>query len=143
MNAPCLLLVEDDENDVFLMRYASKQAGTEVILRVVHNGQQAVDYLSGSGPYADREHFPLPCLVLLDLKVSLLNGLDVLKWIRAQPSTQTMVVIVFSSSAHPDDIARAYRLGANSFVVKPADTTARREFVEALRSWWLTFNQFP
>ena len=115
-----ILLVEDEENDVFFMKRAAKKNGILNPLQVAHDGQEAIDYLGGIGAYADRERFPLPGLVLLDLKLPRVMGFDVLKWIRKQAELQGLVVIVLTSSNLGSDIDMAYLLGANSFLVKPA-----------------------
>ena len=114
-----ILLVEDDENDVFFFERAMKLAGMSNPLHVAQDGRQAIDYLKAVSDYADRAEFPLPSLVLLDLKLPRVRGLDVLKWIRGQPEFQTMIVIVFTSSGLASDIDKAYRLGANSYMVNP------------------------
>src|SRR6185503_19421880 len=109
-----ILLVEDEENDVFFMQEAMKKAGVLNPIRVASDGQQAIDYFKGAGKLADREEFPLPCLVLLDLKLPYVMGLDVLKWIRQQPEAPA-IVIILSSSREEEDIATSYRLGANGY----------------------------
>jgi CheY-like chemotaxis protein len=139
----CILQVEDDENDIFLLRHAFTRAGITHPLHTVTNGQQAMDYLSGVPPYDDRRLYPLPCLVLLDLKLPLVSGLEVLKWIRAQSALRTLIVIAFTSSANPHDVECAYHLGVNAFVVKPPDAHRRLEFARMLHGWWLTFTQLP
>ena len=106
-----ILLVEDDPNDVFLFQHAMKQVGIQNPLRVATDGQEAIDYLSGLGKFEDRELYPLPCLLLLDLKLPFLTGLDVLKWIRQQLIGEKMVVIPLSASGREVDIASAYDLG--------------------------------
>ena len=132
MNETCILQVEDDENDVFFLKRAFKEAGILECLRVVTDGQEAIDYLSGTGEYADRARFPLPTLVLLDLKLPRKTGFEVLEWVREQPC--------FSSSAQPPDIMGAYELGANSFVVKPPSLDQRIDLANAIRSYWLNHN---
>jgi CheY-like chemotaxis protein len=102
----------------------------------------AIDYLSGSGAYADRETFPLPCLVLLDLSLPKKKGLEVLAWVRRHPTLKRLVVIVFSSSTLAVDIDRACDLGANSFVTKPNDIHKALEIAELLKGWWLGYNHF-
>jgi CheY-like chemotaxis protein len=138
-----ILLVEDDENDVFFLRHAFEIAGITTPLQVSGDGQQAIDYLSGSGSYADRETYPLPCLVLLDLKLPIRMGHDVLRWIRNQPQLETLLVIVLTSSADPRDIDECYRLGARSFLVKPLSVDRRLEMAKAIKAYWLQLNQFP
>lgn len=138
----CLLYVEDDETDVFLLSRAMKKSGFPNPLKVVSNGQEALDYLSGKGHFADRAQHPLPCLLLLDLKMPQLNGLEVLEWVRRQPGLEPLVVVMFTSSHHEPDINRAYRLGVNAFLVKPSDSDELLQIVQFLQSW-LRHNQFP
>ncbi len=108
-------------------------------LHIAVDGQQAIDYLQGAGKFADREKFPLPCLVLLDLKLPFVMGLDVLKWIRQRPELSP-VVIILSSSQQNADISTAYRLGANAYLVKAPDLGKLQELVRAIRDFWLTHN---
>src|SRR5688572_20815806 len=115
-----ILLVEDEENDVFFMQQAMKKAGVVNPVRVASDGQQAIDYFKGAGKFANREEFPLPCLVLLDLKLPYVMGLAVLKWIRQQPEI-TAIVLILSASKEEADITTAYHLGANGYLVKPPD----------------------
>jgi two-component system response regulator len=135
--------VEDREEDVFLLRYAFKRAGIENPIQVAVDGQQAVDYLSGKDAYSDRLQFPLPQLVLLDLQLPHLTGLQVLEWIRQQPALKSLIVIVLSSSIHEGDIRRAYELGANAFLVKPSSTDTLADMSVALKHFWLTHNTYP
>jgi CheY-like chemotaxis protein len=129
-------------NDVFFLQRTMRKAGVANPIQVAGDGQQAIDYLSGAGQFADRQTFPLPCLVLLDLKVPRLMGLDVLKWIRQQPGT-ALVVIVLTASAEHSDIAAAYRLGANAFLTKPSESSKLEEMVKALKDFWLAHNTPP
>ena len=137
-----VLLVEDDENDVFFMQQAVQRAGVLNPIRVASDGQQAIDYFQGVGKFANREEFPLPCLVLLDLKLPRVMGLDVLKWIRQQPEVAAIVVIL-SSSSEEADIATAYRLGANGYLVKPPDMNKLDEMAKSIKDFWLTHNTPP
>jgi CheY-like chemotaxis protein len=137
-----ILLVEDNEDDVFLMKRALKAAGITNALFVVDDGQKAIDYLSGVGEYSDRTSFPFPALVFLDLKLPLKGGLDVLGWIRGQPSLENLVVVVLTSSNEPSDLKEAYRLGANSYVVKPPTANQLIEMAKAFKWYWLEFNEF-
>lgn len=134
-----ILQVEDDPNDVFFFQHAMKKVGVANPIQVAIDGQQAIDYLKGVGKFADRELFPLPCLVLLDLKLPHVMGLEVLKWIRSQPLTH-LVVIILSASAESVDIATAYRLGANAFLTKPSESSKLESIVAAIRDFWLTHN---
>lgn len=137
-----ILLVEDERNDVFFLEYAFQAAGINNPMQVVEDGQQAIDYLAGIGKFASRARYPLPCLVLLDLKLPVKMGLDVLRWIRQQPALQTLLVIVLSSSRDSFDIDEAYRLGARSYLVKPLSMSERLEVAKAIKYYWLGLNEF-
>jgi len=137
-----ILQVEDDPNDVFLLKHAMKKVGVTNPTQIASDGQLAIDYLSGAGKFADREQFPLPGLVLLDLKLPYVMGLDVLRWIREQPNAAP-VVIILTASAEEEDIATAYRLGANAFLTKPSEAGKLQEIVKAIKDFWLTHNTLP
>src|SRR5580765_5647261 len=137
-----ILQVEDDPNDVFFFQRSMKKAGVPNPTQVAEDGQQAIDYLKGAGKFADRDQFPLPGLILLDLKLPYVMGLDVLRWIREQPNTAP-VVIILTASAEEEDIATAYRLGANAFLTKPSEASKLQEIVRAIKDFWLTHNMLP
>jgi CheY-like chemotaxis protein len=140
---PPLLLVEDSEDDVFLMTRALKSAAVELPLQVVEDGRRALDYLSGAGAYSDRRAYPLPALIFLDIKLPQVSGLEVLRWIRENPHLRRTVVIVLTSSNYPEDVRQAYNLGANSYIVKPAKFQQLVEFVKAFKTYWLFCNRPP
>jgi two-component system response regulator len=137
-----ILQVEDDPNDVFFLQHAMKKAGVPNPVQVASDGQQAIDYLQGVGEFADRKKFPLPCLVLLDLKLPQVMGLDVLKWIR-QESGMAVAVLILTASGADTDIANAYRLGANGFLIKPSEVNKLVEMAKAINAFWLTYNSLP
>ena len=137
-----ILLVEDEEGDVFFMQQAMQKTGVLNPLQVASDGQMAIDYFKGTGKFANREEFPLPCLVLLDLKLPRVMGLDVLKWIRQQPEVAAIVVIL-SASREEADIATAYRLGANGYLVKPHDLNQLTDMAKSIKDFWLTQNTPP
>lgn len=139
---PVLALAEDNADDVFFMKRAMKAAGIANPLEILGDGRQAVEYLAGRGPYADRKAHPLPCLLLLDLKLPLLTGFEVLEWIRGRPETKSLPVIVLTSSGQVKDINRAYELGANSFLVKPSGADNLAGQMRAFRLYWLEQNIF-
>jgi len=140
--ARTILLVEDEPNDVFFMQQAMQKAGVVNPIHVAGDGQQAIDYFKGAGKFANRAEFPLPCLVLLDLKLPYVMGLDVLKWIRQQPELPA-IVIILSSSKEEEDITAAYRLGANGFLVKPPDLGKLLDMAKSIKDFWLTRNTPP
>lgn len=135
-----LLVAEDDENDALLLQRALRRAEAAFRMVRVANGEELVDYLHGRGPYQDRATYPLPDLVLLDLKMPKMDGFDVLRWRQQTESVHRLPVIVFSSSTLDRDISQAYRLGANSYVVKPMRSDALDGLVRSLHDWWGRFN---
>lgn len=137
-----ILLVEDNEDDVFLMKRALKGARVSNPLSVVEDGQQAEDYLAGAGKYADREAYPLPAIVFLDLKLPYISGHDVLAWIRGQKDFDGVVVIVLTSSNEASDLSRCYALGANSYLVKPPTPDQLEDLAKAFKWYWLEYNHF-
>ena len=141
MNPDTILLVEDNEDDAFFMKQALKDAEIINPLQVVEDGQAAIDYLSGTGIFADRTKYPLPLVVFLDLKLPFKSGHQVLEWIRAQPELKKLIVIVLTSSNEPVDLNRSYQLGANSFVVKPPTPAQLLDLAEAFKLWWLRHNR--
>src|SRR4051812_26376261 len=114
-----ILLAEDLENDVVLVRKAFERAQIRNPMHVVRDGEEAIEYLRGEGKYANREEHPLPQLVLLDLKMPKVDGFDVLRWMRADMTFKAIPVLVLTSSDRINDVKLAYQLGANSFMVKP------------------------
>lgn len=127
-----LLVVEDEEHDVFFLERTIRKAGLTNPVQVVRNGQEAVEYLSGQGQYADRERHPLPCLVFLDLHLPGKSGLEVLTWIRKQSALETMIVVLLTGSKEETAIATAYEIGANSYLVKPPTTDSLTVLLKAL-----------
>jgi CheY-like chemotaxis protein len=136
-----ILLVEDEPNDVFFVQHALELAKVTNVVHVTSDGQEALDYLGGVGLFADRSKYPLPYLVLLDLKLPRVMGLDVLKWIR-QRKELAVIVIVLTSSRQHEDLAAAYRLGVNAYLVKSPDLSTLKEMATAIKDFWLIHN-FP
>ncbi len=143
MNSMPILYVEDEETDVILLRHVVAKAGIRNPLQSLKDGKLAKDYLAGNGPYADRRQYPMPRLVLMDLNLPYWSGIEVLEWIRQQPQFPWLPVVIFTSSNRPDDVARAYRAGANGYVVKPSSLTDLTSVVQALSEFWLVHNRLP
>jgi len=144
MQTPLTVLVaEDDLGDTLLLQRAFTKAGVRVPVCFAQDGQEVLDYLQGKPPFENPILHPLPTLLLLDLKLPRLDGFEVLKWLRAQPGLKHIVVVVFSSSVYPEDISRAYALGANSYVVKPHDPDELVRTVDRLQRYWLNINTPP
>jgi CheY-like chemotaxis protein len=142
-NDGLILLVENEPDDVFIVQRAVKKVGIENPMATVENGELAVDYLSGRGAFQDRAAHPLPALVLLDLSMPRMGGLEVLKWIRAQPQIKRLIVVVLTSSQNHEDIAKAYDNGANGYLVKPVGATEFQAVLSSLKIYWLEKNQNP
>jgi CheY-like chemotaxis protein len=138
-----ILLVDDNEADVLLTRQAFAAAHITNPLFSVSDGEEAVLYLEGFGPFANRAEFPLPQVVLLDLEMPKINGFRVLKWVRGHEHFKSLPVVVLSGSSDERDVAKAYQLGANSYLVKPSDFDALRGMMQATASFWLHHSLCP
>ena len=138
-----MLLVEDNEDDVFIMQNAFKRAGIANPMFVAEDGRSALDYLEGLGKFADRAQFPVPGLVLLDLNLPRIHGFDVLKSIRANPPLRPTLVVVLTSSDQETDIDTAYRIGANSYLTKPGNPQRIDAMVKCLGEYWFDWNIRP
>ena len=128
-----ILVAEDDPNDAFLLQRAISKGGVKAPVHFVQDGQEAIDYLSGSDSVASASW---PTLFLLDLKMPRLNGFEVLEWVRTQPSCKDMVVVILSSSGLEEDKLRAYALGADCYVEKPSYPEDLLQFAQRLESFW-------
>jgi len=137
-----VLLVDDSENDLVLMRMAFKKAEFINQLQIVHNGAEAVSYLKGEGDYSDRNQYPLPTVMLLDLNMPMMNGFEVVAWVRTQPTLKHLTIIILTASMRMEDVERAFDLGASSFLVKPATIEELTAMIRCLRDW-LQINHFP
>ncbi|MBZ8179143.1 response regulator [Oscillatoria salina] len=138
-----ILLVEDDSNDVLLIQRACRRATIANPVIVVEDGDEAVSYLSGEGKYADRETYPLPVIMLLDLKLPRRSGLEVLTWLRNQPRVKRLPVVVLTSSRENQDVDRAYDIGVNSYLIKPVAFEDLMELIANLNIYWLLLNEHP
>ena len=114
-----ILLVEDDQNDVFLMEWAMQKAKLSIPMTVAVNGQEALDYLNGVEKYSDRAAYPIPAIILLDLKLPFVHGFEVLRWLRQQPAFRQLNVHILTASDEPRDRQKAAELGADGYLVKP------------------------
>ncbi len=132
-----ILLVEDEESDIFFMQMALEAAAVKEHLSVARDGREAIAYLKGEGRYADRREFPLPGLVLLDLRLPHVPGLHVLKWLRQQQSFALLPVLILSSSNQDTDVEAAYHLGANAYLVKPPLPSQLKHIVSLIKQYWL------
>ena len=132
---PVILLVDDNPHDVVLIRLAFRRVGIIDTIHLVKDGGEAMRYIKGEGPYTDRHQFPIPTLVLLDLKMPQTSGFEVLEWIRQQPKLSNVLVVVMSGSKNDEDIERAYALGASSYLVKPTRFEEMVKMMETLKDY--------
>ena len=132
-----ILLIEDNLDDVLFMKRSLSHLGIADKMMVVESGEDAIAYLGGEGEYADREAHPMPVLIFLDLKMPGKSGFDVLSWIRSQEELKTLLVLVLSTSREDRDVDQAYRLGANSFLVKPGTLDGLDQLMSRVQTYWL------
>jgi len=132
-----ILIVEDNADDAELLGRAFSKAGEEVALHFVRNGQEALDYLKGTNAFADRNVYPVPTLLLLDLRLPKIDGFEVIRWVRQEAGLRDLKIVVLSASGDRGDIARAHGLGVNAYHVKPTDANAWAGMLEGLRTYWV------
>ena len=143
MKDKTILLIEDNPSDIELTQRALEKGHILNELVVASDGQEALDYLFGTGAYAGRDTSDLPTLTLLDLKLPKVSGLDVLRRIRAEASTRRMPVVILTSSREEQDMAASYDLGVNSYIRKPVDFEQFVQSVAQLGLYWLVLNEEP
>lgn len=135
MESPAILYVEDDDNDVFLFQRAFTKAGSSHLIHVVTDGLCAIEYMTGEGRYANRTVYPLPKLMVVDLKMPRMSGFELLNWVRQRPRFSKLPFVLLSSSNYSTDIHAAFVQGANGYLVKPSDSS---ELIQRLRDLVVT-----
>ena len=143
MNPKIILLVEDNPSDIGLTRRALAKSHVANELVVAEDGQEALDYLFGTGAYIGRDVTQLPAVVLLDLKLPRVDGLEVLRRIRTETLTRRMPVVILTSSKEEQDLATSYDLGVNSYIRKPVDFVQFAQAIQTLGLYWLVLNEEP
>jgi two-component system response regulator len=138
-----ILLAEDNPDDIELARRAFQKVNLNNNIIVTHDGAETLDYLNGKGKYQGRDTKDLPRIILLDLKMPKVHGLEVLKHVRENQQTKYIPVIILTSSQDKKDIISSYELGANSYIVKPIDFLKFSEVVQQIVIYWLTLNEHP
>jgi CheY-like chemotaxis protein len=138
-----VLYVEDDADDFALLKLVNQRCGTPFNLQYAGDGEEAIAYLEGAGAFADREEHPFPDLVLLDLKMPKLDGFEVLQWIRSNPLTMSVPVVVLAGSSFRADIRRALELGANSYAAKPGKLEELEVLIDQIADVWLAREEVP
>jgi CheY-like chemotaxis protein len=131
-----ILIVEDDPNDVLFLKRALKKNGIQNPVCTLSDGEEAISYLCGLGEYADRNAHPIPKMIMLDLKMPRKGGLEVLEWLRDHPEYRVIPTIILTSSKLNDDVIKAYGLGANSYLVKPANFDDLQRMVKTAHEYW-------
>src|SRR5918992_3389842 len=140
---PVILIAEDSPDDVLMLQRAFRDAVIETPLHFVANGEEAIAYLKGDGKFANRAEYPVPDLLLLDLKMPRTNGFEVLEWLQQEPSLAPLRTVVLTTSDDIWDVNRAYTLGANSFLVKPLDFTDFKNTIQSIYNYWLSLDRSP
>lgn len=138
-----ILIIENDPNDVLLVQRAFRRGGLDVSMRLVRSGDEAIAYLRGDGLFADREAYPLPVMLVVDLKMPGTDGFEVITWVRSQPVLKRLPVVVLTSSRDARDVNRAYDAGATSYLVKPVAFDALQKMLTTFGHYWLNFNTPP
>ncbi|BAU14683.1 two-component response regulator [Leptolyngbya sp. NIES-3755] len=143
MDTPPILLVEDNPKDVVLIHRAFRKAQITAPVQAVSDGEKAIAYLSGEAPYDDRAQYPLPTLILLDLKLPRRSGTEVLAWLRQQPGLKRIPVVILTTSREEIDVNQSYDLGVNAYMVKPVSFDNLVSILETLNVHWLMLNEKP
>lgn len=138
-----ILMVEDDEGDIFFMKHALEKAAAGHTAHFVANGEEAIAYLTGQGKYADRSKFPLPNIILTDLNMPKRDGLEFLHWLRSHPQNAVIPTIMFSSSGQASDVQKAYELGANSYMTKPSNINELVDLIRVTYEYWCRCERPP
>jgi len=139
-----ILLVEDNPVDILLMQRAFRnETFANTSLQIVRDGDAAVFYLNGDGEYSDRDRYPLPAIILLDLKLPRRSGHEVLVWLKQQPELKRLPVVMLTSSRQTPDVKRAYDLGVNSYLVKPVGFASLLEMMQSFSEYWLNYTELP
>lgn len=131
-----ILIVEDDPNDIRILKKAFEREGINNPLQIVPDGHEAVEYLQGKARYSDRTKFPFPSVIFTDLKMPRMDGFEVLAWLRKHPECFVIPVIILSASKLDEDIRRAYQMGANAYLVKPNKISELQEMVKTAYNFW-------
>jgi len=140
---PVLLIVEDNEDDIFFIERIFKQLGARCELKFARDGIEAVDYLSGKDKFKDREQYPMPTIILMDLKMPRKNGFEVLEWMQTQGEIKLIPTIVVTSSTLQEDVTKAYRLGANAVMNKPVDKDSLLQMLKSFHIYWTDYVEMP
>jgi CheY-like chemotaxis protein len=131
-----ILVAEDDPNDVTLLELAIRKNGITAPVNVVHDGEEAVEYLEGKGRYADRQKYPFPSVIITDVKMPRRDGLEVVEWVRQHPRCSVMPIVMLSGSRIEQDVLKAYKLGANSYFTKPGTLDQLTELIRLAFDYW-------
>ena len=142
-NHSVIMVVDDRDDDLVLIRKAFLRARVLNPIVSINSGDEAILYLKGEGKYANRDEYPLPDLLLLDLKMPKTDGFDVLQWVRTQRGLSSLRVVVLTSSDQIKDVNRAYELGANSFITKPVSPEQFTDVANALNGYWIWLSKVP
>lgn len=136
MSPSPILVLEDNEDDAKLLIKALQKNGIDTPVVILPDGVEGAAYLAGQGKYSDRRRYPLPCVLIVDIKMPRMGGLEFLDWLKANPGFQVIPTLVLSSSQVESDVSRAYRSGANSYMVKPTNFADLQDLVKVIADYW-------
>ena len=131
-----ILLAEDNEDDIFILARALKSAGLSAPVHICRDGREVLDYIEGQAEFADRDRFPFPRMLILDIKMPKVTGLEVLRFVRNHPACAVIPSIILTSSSHPNDVKAAFELGANAYFTKPATPEGMRDLLTLIHKFW-------
>ena len=131
-----ILVAEDNEDDAFILESSLKRAGLPRPTYVCQTGEQVLEYIQGHGMFSDRAKYPFPRMLILDIKMPILSGLEVLCWVRAHPHCAVIPTIILTSSAHPNDVSEAFRNGVNAYFTKPATPDEMQDLIVLIHQFW-------
>jgi CheY-like chemotaxis protein len=143
MNKELILIAEDNEDEILLVRLAFHKAKVANPLHFVRDGLEAISYLAGADQYSNRAEYPLPSLFLLDLKMPRVDGFEVLEWVREQPSLARLRIVILTGSHDVRDVNKAYELGASSYLIKPVDFSQFVDLSVAVHGYWMWLSKLP
>jgi CheY-like chemotaxis protein len=132
-----VLLIDDNSDDAIILLRVFSKIAPEISLHIARSGVEALSYLKGEDRFADRKIYPLPSLLIVDLKMPGMDGFDLIQWVRTESDLRELPIVVLSSSKDPADVSRVHQLGANAFHVKPSDPNALIGMVEGLKTYWI------
>lgn len=131
-----IVIVDDDEDDLLISREAFEEVGLKARLVSLEDGQALIDYLRGNEPYSDRQAYPMPNLVMLDINMPRMNGIEVLEYVKSDASLRSLPIVMLTNSGDPETVRRCYAMGASSYIRKPFEYGELKKALDNIRKYW-------